>query len=203
MSEATAVILASGSAARRAMLQAAGVVFDVMPATIDEEHLRQALVADNADIGPVAIAVELAAAKAAAVSQQKPQALVIGSDQVLDIEGDLLTKPGDAAGVRASLERLSGRTHALHSAVALAQNGILLWSNGDTARLTMRPLTAPAIERYVDAAGDGVHQCVGAYQIEGLGIQLFDRIEGDHFTILGMPLLPLLAQLRTRGAIAA
>lgn len=203
MSEATAVILASGSAARRAMLQAAGVVFDVMPATIDEEHLRQALVADNADIGPVEIAAELAAAKAAAVSQQKPQALVIGSDQVLDIEGDLLTKPGDAAGVRASLERLSGRTHALHSAVALAQNGILLWSNSDTARLTMRPLTAAAIERYVDAAGDGVHQCVGAYQIEGLGIQLFDRIEGDHFTILGMPLLPLLAQLRTRGAIAA
>ncbi len=203
MSEATAVILASGSAARRAMLQAAGVVFDVMPATIDEEHLRQALVADNADIGPVEIAAELAAAKAAAVSQQKPQALVIGSDQVLDIEGDLLTKPGDAAGVRASLERLSGRTHALHSAVALAQNGILLWSNSDTARLTMRPLTAAAIERYVDAAGDGVHQCVGAYQIEGLGIQLFDRIEGDYFTILGMPLLPLLAQLRTRGAIAA
>jgi septum formation protein len=203
MSEATAVILASGSAARRAMLQAAGVVFDVMPATIDEEHLRQALLADNADIGPVEIAAELAAAKAAAVSQQQPDALVIGSDQVLDIEGDLLTKPGDAAGVRASLERLSGRTHALHSAVALAQNGIVLWSSSDTARLTMRPLTAAAIERYVDAAGDGVHQCVGAYQIEGLGIQLFDRIEGDHFTILGMPLLPLLAQLRTRGAIAA
>lgn len=203
MSEATAVILASGSAARRAMLQAAGVVFDVMPATIDEEHLRQALVADNADIGPVEIAAELAAAKAAAVSQQQRDALVIGSDQVLDIEGDLLTKPGDAAGVRASLERLSGRTHALHSAVALAQNGIVLWSSSDTARLTMRPLTAAAIERYVDAAGDGVHQCVGAYQIEGLGIQLFDRIEGDHFTILGMPLLPLLAQLRTRGAIAA
>lgn len=200
---AARLILASGSATRREMLRAAGVSFDIMPAEIDEPALRDALVADNPHVTPTAVAAALAAAKARDVGRRQPQALVIGSDQVLELDGEIFAKPQDAAGVRATLQRLSGRTHALHAAVALARGDDVVWSANDTATLTMRPLSSALIESYIEGVGAAVCQSVGAYQIEGRGIQLFSRIDGDHFTILGMPLLPLLQELRAQGVLAA
>lgn len=184
------------------MLRAAGVTFATRLANVDEPAIRAALMRDDGGIAPVAVAGALAAAKACAVSHEDPEALVIGSDQVLAVEGAILAKPGGSDGVRATLKTLSGKTHDLHSAVALAFAGRVVWSASDTARLTMRTLSEPFIADYIARAGSGVEWCVGAYQIEGLGIQLFDEICGDYFTILGMPLLPLLGQLRTEGVLA-
>ena len=197
------IILASGSTTRRAMLEAAGVTFDVIPADVDEPALRSAFTQQHPQAMSKNIAEMLAAAKALSVSLSEPESLVIGSDQVLDIDGELLSKPGDDAGVRATLQKLSGKTHALYAAVMLARGGQLLWTASDTAQLTVRSLSQAFIDDYITHAGSGVRSSVGAYQIEGFGIQLFDRIDGDHFTILGMPLLPLLAELRSQGAIAA
>lgn len=197
------LILGSGSATRRKMLRNAGISFEVTAADVDEAILRDELTANDPQITPADIATALAAAKALAVSRRHPDGLVIGSDQVLDLDGEILTKPQDAAGVRTTLQKLSGKTHALHAAVALALGGTIVWSNLDTARLTMRPLSAQFIEGYVARVGEQVCQSVGAYQIEDLGIQLFQRIDGDHFTILGMPFLPLLSELRERGVIPA
>lgn len=197
------LILASGSSARRAMLAAAGVSFEVMAADVDEPALREGFTQQHPNATAINIAEMLSAAKALSVSLANPKPLVIGSDQVLEIENELLSKPGDAAGVRATLQKLSGKTHALHAAVTLAQGGRLLWTASDTARLTMRQLSPAFIDDYTARAGSSVQACVGAYQIEGLGIQLFDKIDGNHFTILGMPLLPLLAQLRAKDMLAA
>ncbi len=197
------LILASGSATRRDMLRAAGVSFDIVPADVDEPALRQDLVAGNPQVTPAAIAAALAAAKARDVSRRYPQAVVIGSDQVLDLDGEIFAKPHDIAGVRATLQHLSGRTHALHAAVALARGDDVVWTANDTARLTMRPLSPQFVDGYIARVGEQACQSVGAYQIEGLGIQLFARIEGDHFTILGLPLLPLLQELRAQGVLAA
>lgn len=196
------LILASGSSTRRAMLAAAGVAFEVVPADVDEPALRSAFRQQHPRATSMNIAEMLAAAKAQDVGRRHPQALVIGSDQVLDLDGEIFAKPHDAAGVRTTLQRLSGRTHALHAAVALARGEDVAWSANDTATLTMRALSPAFIDGYVDRAGAAVCQSVGAYQIEGLGIQLFKRIDGDHFTILGMPLLPLLQELRAQGVLA-
>lgn len=196
------LILASGSATRRAMLQAAGIVFDVVPADVDEPAVRHALLAENSNATPVEIAQALAAAKSKDVSRRNPGAIVIGSDQVLDCDGEIFSKPDGIAGVRATLEKLSNRTHSLHAAVALSCAGRVTWAACDSARLTMRRLSPSFIDGYVARTGGSVCQSVGAYQIEGYGIQLFDRVDGDHFTILGMPLLPLLGELRAKGALA-
>lgn len=190
---ASRLILASGSTARREMLESAGLTFDVMPAAVDEEGLSKQLIER---VSHEDIAVALAQAKARAVSACNPQALVIGSDQVLSTGDDILSKPGSRDGAVETLRRLRGKTHALYSGVAVATEGEVIWHSVDRARLQMRDLSDEDIARYLDLAGEGIFGCVGAYQIEGLGAGLFEHIEGDRFTIMGMPLLPLLAELR-------
>lgn len=197
------LILASGSPYRRKMLEAAGVAFNVVPADIDEASLKRQLAASTSELAPAAIAEALAKAKAVAVSGRHPDALVIGSDQVLDLDGELLNKPGDLAAARVQLQHLRGKAHRLLSAVALAHAGDIVWTYVGEAVLTVRRFTSGFLERYIARAGPGICQIVGAYEIEGPGIQLFERVEGDNFTIVGLPLLPLLAELRSRGVLAS
>lgn len=196
------LILGSGSATRRQMLRAAGLTFDVVPATIDEAALRHELTSSGG-VTPAEIAEALARAKASDVSDRNSGSFVVGSDQVLDCAGEIFAKPRDDDGVRSTLRALSGKTHTLHSAVAIARDGRVLWSVCDAAHLTMRQLSDSVIESYVRLAGRDVRDSVGAYQIEGLGVQLFSSVEGNHFTILGMPLLPLLQALRQFEVSAA
>lgn len=190
----TRLVLASGSAVRARLLTDAGLDPLVDPAHVDEPAIEAACRARGDDTPAIALA--LAEAKAAAVSRRHPGALVVGADQMLDCEGDSLRKPENRAGAEATLRRLAGRSHRLIAGICLVRDGACLWRHGDVATLTMRPLDAAAIAAYLDRAGDGVLASVGAYQLEGLGSQLFDRIEGDYFTILGLPLLPLLGALR-------
>lgn len=198
-SDRAALILASGSRARRELLHAAGLAFTVVPAGIDEARLR----AELAHLSPAAIAGQLAQAKARWVSSEHGQALVIGADQILALGDRIFEKPKDIEAARECLRSLQGVEHELHSAVALAEGGRVSWTHIETARLKMRPLPETAIDDYLAHAGNSVCQSVGAYQIEGLGIRLFERIDGDYFTILGLPLLVLLAELRAREALTA
>jgi septum formation protein len=191
------LVLASASPYRRQMLKAAGLSFRVEPAALDETALQRELERE----APPALAEALARAKAQAVSARFPGAVVIGADQVLALDGALLHKPGDVATARAHLTRLRGKTHELHSGVAIARGGRVEWSHVSGARLAMRAFSEAFLEDYLARSGASVCGIVGAYEIEGPGIQLFERIEGDHFTIIGLPLLPLLAHLRTRGVI--
>jgi septum formation protein len=193
------LVLASGSGARRTLLANAGLVFDVTPSSVDERAVEAPLVKSGAS--PAAIAAALAAAKAEDVSRRLPDALVIGADQTLDCDGHRGTKSATLAAARAELTRLAGRSHRLHSAVTVARAGAVFWRHLDTATLTMRPLSPETIEAYLARVGGDVLNSVGVYQLEGEGIRLFERIEGDYFTILGLPLLPLLACLRNAGAI--
>ena len=197
------LILASASAARRDMLTRAGIGFDVEPARIDERAIQDALTGGENEVEPADIAELLAEAKARDVSLRNPGALVIGSDQVLNLGPLLLTKPADLAAVRATLKLLRGKTHHLHAGVALARDGDIIWSTVETASLTMRRFSTAFLDTYVAAEGDDLCACVGAFKLEGRGLQLFEQIDGDFFTILGMPLLPLLAALRAQGAIAS
>ena len=197
------IILASTSRARREMLAAAGVAFTVEAADVDEPAIRKTLLAAKSAATPPQIADALARAKAEDVSQRHKGSLVIGGDQVLALGTELLTKAKDEAAARATLKKLRGKTHELHSAVALAVDGRVLWTHTGTARLKMRDFSDAFLEEYLTRAGDRIGQSVGAYELEGLGVQLFDKIEGDYFTILGLPLLPLLAELRAHGMIAA
>lgn len=192
------LLLASTSPTRRGLLESAALPVETRAPGVDE----RAVEAEAAGLSPARLAERLAAAKAAAVAVQAPDRVVIGADQVLDLDGTVFHKPADRAGAAAHLARLQGRSHALHSAVALAIDGAVAEVFVVTARLTMRPLDAAGIAAYLDAAGPAVTGSVGAYQLEGAGIHLFDRIEGDHSTILGLPLLPLLARLRARGLLA-
>lgn len=201
--KAPSLVLASGSRSRRQMLDAAGVTFDIAPADVDERTIRETLQADNSGIEPADVAEVLARAKAETVSRQRPDALVIGADQILALDEEIFEKPADLAGARRHLQKLRGRTHQLHSAVVLAKGGEVIWAQVDTASLTMVAVSADFLETYLARAGTVVCDSVGAYQLEGLGVQLFERIEGDYFTILGLPLLPLLAELRTRKVIAS
>ncbi len=187
------LILASGSAARRRMLDDAGVMFEVVPAAVDEDRLTEDLL--RRVVAHENIALALAEAKALVVSDRHPQALVIGSDQVLSTGDKILSKPGSREGARETLRRLRGKTHKLHSAVAVAIGKKVVWSTVNSATLHMKDLSEEDLQRYLDAAGESIYGCVGAYQIEGLGAALFEAVEGDHFTIMGMPLLPLLAEL--------
>jgi len=193
------LVLASGSRARQALLANAGVAFDIVLAAIDERAAEQPLL--DAGASPDDIALALAMIKASSVSENRGGDLVIGADQVLDLDVERLTKPADMEAARRQLLRLSGRTHVLHSAVATARTGEILWQHVETARLTMRRIEPAEIGRYLAEAGPAVLTSVGAYQVEGPGIRLFERIDGDYFAILGLPLLPLLAFLRSEGAI--
>jgi nucleoside triphosphate pyrophosphatase len=194
------LILASSSKVRARLLQAAGLAFSVQPPGLDEHTMRQAISSTGA-LSPQDVAEVLARAKAEAVSELAPQALVIGADQVLALGDRILNKPDGMEAARKELLDLSGKTHALHSAVALAAKGGTVWAYSETSTLTMRALSPQFIGRYLAAAGEQVLSSVGAYQLEGLGIQLFEKIDGDYFSILGLPLLPLLDALRREGAI--
>lgn len=196
------IILASGSRSRQSLLRAAGVEFEVVPADVDEEAIRAALRAEQGEIEPSDVAEVLARAKAEAVSETHPEALVIGADQILALDGMIFSKPPDMEAARRTLLALRGRTHQLHSAVALAQTGETTWAATETAHLTMRSLTPEQVGAHLANAGPQVLSSVGAYQLESVGVQLFEHIEGDYFTILGLPMLPLLAALREKGALA-
>ena len=193
------IVLASGSRFRKAMLEAAGIVIDVVPAKIDERAVEQTL--EGTGASPEDVAQVLAEAKALEVSERQPGRLVLGCDQTLSLDDELFHKPKDMEDARRHLLKLSGRTHQLNSAAVLARNGVALWRDVGIARLTMRKLEPAFIGRHLARVGPMALNSVGAYQIEGEGIQLFEKIEGDHFTIFGLPLLALLKELRELGAI--
>ena len=195
------IVLASGSRARREMLAAAGVHFTVQPADVDEPAIRARMRKADANVDPKKIAAMLAAAKAEDVSGKIAGSLIIGADQVLALGDELLSKAPSIDAAREALRKLRGRTHELHSAVAFAENGKITWAHVATARLTMRNFSDAFLDDYLLRAGDQVRQSVGAYELEGLGVQLFDKVEGDYFTVLGLPLMPVLAELRERGII--
>jgi septum formation protein len=195
----TPLVLASKSESRRAIVAGAGIPIEIVPADIDEREVEAQ--AGGADA--VAVAGLLARAKALAVAAAKPGRLVLGADQTLARGRARFHKPSDQAAARAQLVALRGQTHELHSAIALVQDETILFEHCSVARLAMRSFSDDFLDRYLDAAGNAVTASVGAYQVERLGIQLFERIDGDHFTILGLPLLPLLDVLRRHGALAA
>jgi len=191
------LLLASKSAVRRTLLAGAGLPLEVVAADVDERAMER----EAGSIGASELAALLAAAKAAAVGARHPDRIVVGADQTLACGGKVYSKPADRAAARDQLRSLAGTTHDLHAAVAVWANGALAFAHVSTARLTMRAFTDAFLDSYLDAAGDAVTTSVGAYQLEGIGIHLFEKIEGDYFTILGLPLLPLLGFLRQRGLV--
>lgn len=191
---AAMLILASTSATRKALLTQAGLRFDAYPAQIDERALEAGALAAGADGRDIALL--LARAKAADVAGRHPEAFVIGADQTLTLGTALLHKPVDRAAARSQLEQLRGKTHRLHAAVVLMRDGALLWSAIDTAELTMRSFSPEECDDVLEREGDAVLGSVGAYRLEGPSIRLFERVSGDYFTILGLPLLPVLGALR-------
>jgi septum formation protein len=194
------LILASGSKIRAQLLEAVGLAFIIEPPGLDESAMRQAISSEDS-LRAQDVAEVLARAKAEAVSDLAPGAFVIGADQVLACGGRILAKPETMDVARTQLLELGGKTHTLHTAVALASNGDVRFTYTDDATLTMRKLTPEYIGRYLAAAGEEVLSSVGSYQLEGVGIQLFEKINGDYFSILGLPLLPLLDALRREGVI--
>lgn len=195
----TKMILASASAGRRRILTDAGLDVETVAPGLDERALEAPL--DEGNVTPEDRAQILAEAKAAAVSEMHPDALVIGADQILSLGDEILHKPADMEEARRRLLALSGKTHQLSSAVVLASRGAAIWRHVGVAHLTMRKLDPGFVGRHLSAVGDAALSSVGAYQVEGPGIQLFEKIEGDHFTIIGLPLLPLLSRLRELGVI--
>ncbi|BAB51136.1 Maf-like protein [Mesorhizobium japonicum] len=193
------IILASGSPFRKAMLINAGLDVEAVPADVDERALEAPL--QDSGVSPEDVALVLAEAKATEVSERRPGALVLGCDQTLSLGDEVFHKPADMEGARRHLLALSGRTHQLNSAAVLVRDGKVLWRHVGIAGMTMRMLDPGFIGRHLALVGAKALASVGAYQIEGEGIQLFEKIEGDYFTIVGLPLLPLLAELRTLGAI--
>lgn len=195
------LVLASGSAGRRALLENAGIPHDVMTASIDEEAAKASLRAEG--LGPRDLADGLAELKALKVSAKRPGDLVLGCDQTLALDdGTMFDKAPDQAALARQLLQLSGKTHSLFSAAVLAEQSRPVWRHVERVRMTVRPLSDAFIEAYLEAEGDALLGCVGGYRIEGRGVQLFSRIEGSHFAIVGLPLLPLLDYLRTRGVLA-
>ncbi|MEW9617312.1 Maf-like protein [Shinella sp. S4-D37] len=197
----TPLILASQSPFRRMLMEDAGLAFETEAAAIDERAVEAALAVH--DPTPEAIAAALAVEKALDVARRRPGALVIGSDQTLSLDGRVFHKPADMAEARTHLQAMSGRTHSLNCGIALVRDGETVWRHVSVAHLTMRPLSHAFLDRHLARVGTRVLASVGAYQLEGEGVQLFERIDGDYFTILGLPLLPLLAKLRDLGAIDA
>ncbi|MDR3374739.1 MAG: Maf family protein [Ancalomicrobiaceae bacterium] len=191
------IVLASNSLARRQLLVGAGLTFETCAAAVDERAIEAGLEAN----GPAEVAEALAEAKALAVSRQRPAALVIGADQTLGLGAQMFHKPGSRQEARATLRTLRSQTHRLYSGIAIAEGGEVLYRQVVAASLTMRAFSDDFLESYLDRVGDDVLKSVGCYQLEGPGIQLFEAIEGDYFTILGLPLLPLLAFLRSIGRL--
>jgi len=195
-----AIVLASGSASRRAMLEAAGVAFDAVSPGVDEEAAKAAL----AHLSPRDLADALAELKAIKVSARTPGRLVLGSDSLVALaDGRRLDKPETRAEAAEHLGAMSGGVHDLWSAAVIAEDGRAVWRHVARARLHVRPLSDAFIAAYLDLEWPAISWCAGAFRIEGPGVQLFDRIDGDHFTVLGMPLLPVLGYLRVRGALAS
>ena len=192
------LILASQSRARQMLLANAGISFEAVPADIDERSVQK----NSGLSAPGEIAGLLAREKACFVSSKNPGRYVVGADQTLALGNRLFSKPAGRAQAAEQLRLLAGHTHELHSAVAVARDGKIVFSDVGIARMTMRRLDESEIEAYLDQAGQAVTTSVGAYQLEGLGVHLFERIDGDHFTILGLPLLPLLAFLRGEGLLS-
>ncbi|MCV3767255.1 Maf-like protein [Rhizobium sp. TRM95796] len=193
------LILASKSASRRQLMSGAGLVYEAISADIDERAVEEPLLARGAH--PDEVARGLAEAKALHVSLDHPQAFVIGSDQTLSLGERIFHKPRDMAEAADHIRAFSSRTHHLNCGVAVARDGKVVWSDVSIAHMTMRAISEPFLSHYLELSGDGILQSVGAYQFEGPGVQLFERIEGDYFTILGLPMLTLLAGLRSLGAI--
>ncbi|WP_292032082.1 MULTISPECIES: Maf family protein [unclassified Brevundimonas] len=189
------LILASKSAARRAILTDAGVPFSVQVADVDEDALK------TPGVDPVELAVELARAKALAVSRHDTEAWVLGADQTLAFDGGLVSKAPSLDAARERLGVMRGRTHQLHSGAALARNGQVVWSGVDTVEMRMRDFSDAFLDAYLTAEGEALLACVGSYRLEGLGSQLFEAVEGDYFTVLGLPLWPVLTELRRAGVI--
>ena len=197
----TQLILASTSSARRMMLTQAGVPCDAMSPMVDEVSIKQSLLSHN--LGARDIADALAEAKAVKLSSKFPQAFVIGADQTLECaDGVMLDKPESQANAIAQLTQMAGATHKLYSAVVVAERGEPVWRFVATSRMTVRPLSDAFITAYVASNWDAIRHCVGCYEIEGAGAQLFSQIQGGHFDIMGLPLLPLLSFLREKGHLA-
>jgi septum formation protein len=195
----TRIILASTSETRVALLKSAGVRFEAMPPRIDERLVEAPLI--EAGAAPAEIALALAEAKASGIGKGDRAAYVIGADQTLELDGERFNKPANMDEARAQLLKLSARTHLLHTGVVGVNEGAVVWRHLDSAELTMRALTLGDIAAYLARIGERALWGPGAYQIEGPGIQLFEKIDGDFFTILGLPLLPLLKWLREEGAL--
>lgn len=191
------LVLASRSSVRRALLAAAGVPTEVQPADLDERTLE----ASAGSLGPAAMAALLAREKAVSVGQRHRGRLVLGADQMLALDGRRFAKPADRTAARGQLRALCGRSHELHSAIAFAQDATVLFEHVGMARLTMRAFSDRFLDLYLDAAGSAATDSVGAYQIEGLGIQLFERVDGDYFTVLGLPIMEVLGFLRRHGCL--
>lgn len=193
------IVLASQSSARRRMLEAAGVVFECRAAAVDEAAIIESMRTERA--GGRNIADCLAELKALRVSRSDPAAWVIGADQVLSADGDIFEKPGTVEGARRQLKQLRGKQHILHSAVCVAQNGQVIWRHVGEVKMTMRPFSDAFLETYLVDAGGDILGSVGAYHVESLGIQLFSKIDGDIFTVQGLPLLALLDFLRLHDLV--
>ena len=195
------LVLASASPSRRAMLEAAGLDCVIDPPAVDEDSIKQAMRADGA--GPADVAEALAEMKAKQVSRRHPNAMVVGADQMLECGTVWFDKPVDRDHARGHLQALRGKSHRLIASVVVVQNEARQWHFNGSVTLTMRPFSDGFLDDYLDRAGDQVLTSVGAYQLEGIGAQLFNKVDGDYFTVLGLPLLPLLDYLRTRGVLTA
>ncbi|MGE0724727.1 MAG: nucleoside triphosphate pyrophosphatase [Alphaproteobacteria bacterium] len=193
------LVLASSSASRARLLAAAGLDFERLPAAVDEDEIRRSMRAEGASADEAAAA--LALAKAGRIARRRPGALVVGADQILECQGVWFDKPPDMDHARAQLVALRGRSHRLATAVCVQRDDVVLWRHGEAPRLAMRAFGDAFLDAYLAAAGEAVLGSVGAYQLEGLGAQLFDGVDGDHFAVLGLPLLPLLAFLRGHGVV--
>jgi septum formation protein len=192
------LVLASRSKARQALLTGAGIPIEIYPADLDERSLEAAAISG----APGAIAAHLARAKAAAVAKALPGRLTLGADQTLALGAECFAKPADRATARQQLRALRGRSHELHSAVAVVKDAKVMFEHVGVARLTMRSFSERFLDLYLDAADDAAMASVGGYQLEGLGVQLFERVDGDYFTVLGLPLLQVLDFLRRQGCLA-
>jgi septum formation protein len=193
------LVLASGSASRRTLLEAAGLRFTIMPAPVDEDEVRRSAQAEGAEPGEAAML--LADLKARAAERRMPGAIVVGADQILVCNETWFSKPADMDAAREHLRSLRGQTHRLETAVLCRRNGARIWQHLSRPALTMRPFSDAFLEEYLAAEGDAVLGSVGCYRLEGLGMHLFDRVEGEHAAILGLPMLPLLGFLRQHGVL--